>query len=275
MLDLIWRIAAPVPRISNCGRSLEARSRRAAGVVLEVAVGRPPSRRHAFVWPTSTLSSFGSCEVTRQYPHFFDSRDEWLLGLRVVCRRCCCLLNRGKSTNMEMAASPTIERLEDQIGWYDNKSGRAQKWFKTLKIVQLVTAGAIPLIAVLNVPFTQETAAVLGLVILVVEGLQQLNQYQANWINYRSTCESLRHEEYLFLGGAGPMPRSINRSLSWLIELRVSFRRSTRSGFQHRNQMRNRTGRRESTLTRLPEVYRPPVEIQARRAALRKYTDQR
>jgi Protein of unknown function (DUF4231) len=47
-------------------------------------------------------------------------------------------------------------------------------------------------------------AAVLGLVILLVEGLQQLNQYQTNWISYRSTCEALWHEKYLFLASAGP-----------------------------------------------------------------------
>jgi hypothetical protein len=37
-----------------------------------------------------------------------------------------------------------------------------------------------------------------------MEGLQQLNQYQANWITYRSTCEALEHEKFLFLAKAGP-----------------------------------------------------------------------
>ncbi|MGH6936240.1 MAG: DUF4231 domain-containing protein, partial [Methylocella sp.] len=44
----------------------------------------------------------------------------------------------------------------------------------------------------------------LGVLIAVIEGLQQLYQYQANWIAYRSTCEALRHEKFLFLGAAGP-----------------------------------------------------------------------
>ena len=43
---------------------------------------------------------------------------------------------------------PAMARLEDQIGWYDRKSRRAQWWFKALKVVQLVTAGLIPLITV-------------------------------------------------------------------------------------------------------------------------------
>jgi hypothetical protein len=105
---------------------------------------------------------------------------------------------------MDETMPPTMQRLDDQIAWYDGKSRYAQRSFKALKIVQLVVAGAIPLITVFKLPSTGQATAVLGLVILVVEGLQQLNQYHENWINYRSTCESLRHEKYLFLASAGP-----------------------------------------------------------------------
>jgi Protein of unknown function (DUF4231) len=100
--------------------------------------------------------------------------------------------------------SPTLQRLDDQIAWYDKKSQHSQFWFKRLKLVQIVTAGIIPLLGIFSIPYLDKTTAVLGLVILVVEGLQQLNQYQTNWISYRATCEALRHEKYLFLAGAGP-----------------------------------------------------------------------
>ena len=105
---------------------------------------------------------------------------------------------------MTDATPPTLVRLEDQIGWYDNKSQRAQSWYKGLKIVQLVTAGIIPFLAAFDISHPERVTAFLGLVILIVEGLQQLNQYQNNWISYRSTCEALRHEKYLYLAGAGP-----------------------------------------------------------------------
>jgi len=38
----------------------------------------------------------------------------------------------------------------------------------------------------------------------VLEGLQQLQQYQQNWITYRATCERLKHEKFLFAAHAGP-----------------------------------------------------------------------
>jgi hypothetical protein len=35
-------------------------------------------------------------------------------------------------------------------------------------------------------------------------GFQQLNQYQQNWISYRSTSKAVKQEKFLFLGAAGP-----------------------------------------------------------------------
>jgi hypothetical protein len=46
--------------------------------------------------------------------------------------------------------NPTLERLDDQINWYDKKSLFNQSWYKRLKIVQILTASAIPLAAGLN-----------------------------------------------------------------------------------------------------------------------------
>ena len=96
----------------------------------------------------------------------------------------------------------TLERLEDQIRWYDRKSADNQRRFKVLKALQLLTAAAIPVVATLDLPAA--VAAGLGGMIVVIEGFVQLNQYQQNWTSYRSTCEALKHEKYLFLAHAGP-----------------------------------------------------------------------
>jgi hypothetical protein len=45
---------------------------------------------------------------------------------------------------------------------------------------------------------------VMGAGIVVLEGLQQLFQHHSNWTTYRSTCEALRHEKYLWMAHAGP-----------------------------------------------------------------------
>lgn len=44
----------------------------------------------------------------------------------------------------------------------------------------------------------------LAAVIVVLEGVQHLYQFQEHWITYRSTAEALKHERYLYLAKAGP-----------------------------------------------------------------------
>lgn len=96
----------------------------------------------------------------------------------------------------------TLARLEDQITWYDNKSSTNQLWYKSLKIIEIVAAALVPLAAgfALNAYLTGS----LGVVIVVTEGLLQLNQHHHNWITYRSTCEALKHEKFLHLAQSGP-----------------------------------------------------------------------
>jgi hypothetical protein len=92
-------------------------------------------------------------------------------------------------------------RLEEQIGWYDAKAAHNQRWFKALKVCQIVTAAAIPVAAAAGL--TSWLIGGGGALIVVLEGLQQLQQYQQNWTTYRSTCERLKHEKHLFAAQAG------------------------------------------------------------------------
>jgi hypothetical protein len=95
----------------------------------------------------------------------------------------------------------TLDRLQDQIEWYDKKAAWNQRRFKSLKVSTILSAALVPICA--SVSRVTWVAAALGVAIAVIEGLQQLNQYHANWIAYRSTCEALKHEKFLFLAAAG------------------------------------------------------------------------
>ncbi len=97
---------------------------------------------------------------------------------------------------------PTWDRLEDQLRWYDRKSQRAQQAFKRVKVAQLVLAAGVPLAVAGNGP--DALTALLGALVVVLEGVQQLYQWQSNWLLYRSTHEALQHEKYLYLASAGP-----------------------------------------------------------------------
>lgn len=96
----------------------------------------------------------------------------------------------------------TWERLEGQIAWYDRRSAHSKSWYQRLKVAQMVVAAAIPVAAAAGA--RPAVAGAMGAFIVVLEGLQQLFQYQQNWTAYRSTCEALRHEKFLYLARAGP-----------------------------------------------------------------------
>jgi Protein of unknown function (DUF4231) len=103
-----------------------------------------------------------------------------------------------------LAPDPITERLEDQINWYDRKSRSSRRWFKWLKMTEIVCAAVIPFLAASRIPHPEVAAGILGVLITIFEGTLQLNQFHENWIEYRSTCEALRHEKYMFLAEAGP-----------------------------------------------------------------------
>ncbi len=103
-----------------------------------------------------------------------------------------------------VTSDPIMARLEDQIDWYDRKSSLNQRVFRRIKITEILAAALIPFVSVFRMQFVSYTTAGLGVLITVLEGMLHLNQYQQNWINYRSTCEELKHEKYVYLGHAGP-----------------------------------------------------------------------
>ena len=102
------------------------------------------------------------------------------------------------------APDPIIERLEDQISWYDLRSISNMRWYKRLKISEIASAAVIPFLAASNIPRAEIATGALGVLVTVFEGMLQLNQFHENWIRYRSTCESLKHEKYIYLANAGP-----------------------------------------------------------------------
>jgi len=99
---------------------------------------------------------------------------------------------------------PIMERLEDQIAWYDKKSATSQRVFKRIKVIEIVAAAMIPFIGTFKLAQAAWATGGLGVLITVLEGMLHLNQYQQNWTAYRSTCESLKHEKYTYLGKAAP-----------------------------------------------------------------------
>ncbi len=112
------------------------------------------------------------------------------------------------------------ERVEDQINWYDRKSQFNQKRYKRLRIIEIFAAALIPFLSGYISAGPPAIPIIIGslvFIIAVISGLIGLQQYQERWMEYRTTCESLRHEKYLFLtktdpyGHKNPFPLFVQR----------------------------------------------------------------
>ncbi len=97
------------------------------------------------------------------------------------------------------------DRVEDQIEFYERKSGINKKWFMGFQIIMLVASASVPVLSI----FTSEmwarvVVAILGSATAITTGIVSLYQFRKHWIEYRTTAESLKHEKYMFLTKTGP-----------------------------------------------------------------------
>lgn len=106
------------------------------------------------------------------------------------------------------------QRLDNQINWYSKKSSRYKKQHMIIEMLIVVASAAIPILTLLHYYMSESSfflfkdsdliIAILGSITSIIAGYSKLNKLQENWLNYREVAETLKHEKYLYLTGAGP-----------------------------------------------------------------------
>lgn len=108
------------------------------------------------------------------------------------------------------------DRYEDQINWYDKKSVWNQLWYKRLQWGLIILASITPILIAIDalsdkvawlaaIPLTTAT-----LVAIFTATIKTFN-FQENWLNYRTTCETLRKEKFLYDAGVGAYARATDK----------------------------------------------------------------
>jgi hypothetical protein len=97
------------------------------------------------------------------------------------------------------------DRLDDQIEWYGKKSQWNQKWYKRIKKAEITLAGSISLLTAFwsDYIFIKVYIVLAGLIISGLVAIHGLYNFHENWIEYRATSETLKHEKYMFLTKSG------------------------------------------------------------------------
>lgn len=99
------------------------------------------------------------------------------------------------------------QRLEDQMDWYDRKSGWNQRWYKRIRVFEILLAASIPFLTGYVTDDTPQIKFVLGsigVLLAFLGGFVALYRFEENWVGYRATAEALKHHRFKFLTAAPP-----------------------------------------------------------------------
>ncbi len=95
-----------------------------------------------------------------------------------------------------------IAELTRALNWYDVHASRTRIAYQALRVLTILMAAAIPVLAVAD--GSSIITAALGSAIVVTEGLQQLFQFHNRWVDYRSAWNALERERRLHQSRVGP-----------------------------------------------------------------------
>lgn len=118
-----------------------------------------------------------------------------------------CLRSHAMS---DLPAEYIKNRVDDQIAWYDGKASFNKKRFHFLLVTVIVAGGLVPVCTLIgNIvgadykPPMQVLIASLGALVAILGSVVAVMRYQEQWLQYRSTSESLKYEKFMYLNSAG------------------------------------------------------------------------
>ena len=90
------------------------------------------------------------------------------------------------------------ERYENQIDWYDKKSMWNQKMYRYFQWSVIILATITPVLVAIAPEKTRWLTVTIAALVAIGTTILKTFKYQENWINYRTTCETLRKEIHFY-----------------------------------------------------------------------------
>ena len=90
------------------------------------------------------------------------------------------------------------ERYYPQVEWYDKKAMWNQKVYRFLQWGIIILAAITPVFIALTETLGKALPIVLSSLVAISSASLKAFKYQENWINYRTTCETLRKEIHYY-----------------------------------------------------------------------------
>lgn len=90
------------------------------------------------------------------------------------------------------------ERYYPQVEWYDKKAMWNQKAYRFLQWGIIILAAITPVFIAVTETLGKALPIVLSSLVAISSASLKAFKYQENWINYRTTCETLRKEIHYY-----------------------------------------------------------------------------
>jgi len=88
-------------------------------------------------------------------------------------------------------------RYYKEIEWYDKKAARNNYAYKILEFTLIVLSAIMPVLIVIGGGLL-EWALLISVLIAIETSVLKVFKFYENWINYRTTCETLRKELHYY-----------------------------------------------------------------------------
>jgi len=90
------------------------------------------------------------------------------------------------------------DRYYDQIKWYDKKAIYNERMYEGLQTIVIILSVITPILLVVRDEWLLGFAILSSGIVAIGTALLKALKYQENWINYRTTCETLRKEKHYY-----------------------------------------------------------------------------
>ena len=101
------------------------------------------------------------------------------------------------------------KRIDCQIEWYDKKAIHCKKYHDNISITSIFCSSISSVICIVSLIFPQTSmiftiiSSLISLLLTTILALDKLKKYQELHTQYRTTCEKLKQEKFLYLTYAG------------------------------------------------------------------------
>ncbi len=113
------------------------------------------------------------------------------------------------------------ERYYPQIEWYDRKAELNHGWYKLLQWGLIILSALTPVLIAINFGFPENKILkwipiISSVMVAILAASLKTFKFQENWINYRTTCETLKKEIYFYEAGIYDYATSENKEATFV-----------------------------------------------------------